>query len=33
MTDDIAMTLQAWSEMREQEARERQRKPINLVTE
>lgn len=33
MPDDIAQILQEWSEIREQEAKERQRKPINLVTE
>jgi predicted transcriptional regulator len=33
MTDDVAETLQQWSEIRDQEAKERQRKPINLVTE
>ena len=33
MTDEIATMLQAWSEMREREAKERQRKPINLSSE
>ena len=33
MPDAVAYILQEWSEMREQETRERQRKPINLVTE
>jgi hypothetical protein len=32
MTDDIALLLQTWSEMQERETRERQRKPIQLVT-
>jgi hypothetical protein len=33
MTDDIATTLQAWAEINAKETKERQRKPINLVTE
>lgn len=33
MPDDIAETLQEWSEIREMEAKERQRKPINLVSD
>jgi hypothetical protein len=33
MPDEIADILQEWSDMREQETQERQRKPINLVTD
>ena len=33
MTDEIANLLQAWSDMRDMEAKERQRKPINLLTD